>query len=112
MNNNTTVEIVNVTIAYRAHITYSDGSDSWIGDWPTRRIATQEAAEWVANYGPTLDSYSNCSLCGNDIPQVWYRRCGECEECHEDLVCREVVPEMCEWCKRFEAAIAAEEALA
>jgi hypothetical protein len=42
-----TVEILDVTTAYRVKITWLDGFESLIGDWPTRRIARAEAERWI-----------------------------------------------------------------
>jgi hypothetical protein len=40
-------DIVNVTTAYRVRITWPDGQESTIGDYPTARIARQAASDWI-----------------------------------------------------------------
>ena len=47
----TTIEILNVTTAYRARITWADGRTSTIGDWPTRRMAIANAGAYIINLG-------------------------------------------------------------
>jgi len=44
------IEVVNVTYAYRVRLTRRDGHETWIGDWPTLRIALAEADRFIRSY--------------------------------------------------------------